>query len=344
MKAVETDIYEKKRSVLHEQIPLDTPYAFSIEPSSCCNLRCNYCAHSLGKQRMEENHHVFANMSDEIFELVVKQLKEFPHPVRAITFGGMGEPTLHKKLPEMVRSVNENHVADRIHLITNGTLLTHELSRGLVEAGLDTMKISLQGLSDAAYEKNCGVRIQFDRIYEEIRFLYENRGKLRLGIKVPNTCLEPGEEEKFYQLFGDYCDEISVEKIIPIFPGVDYSKVIKGEIPLSRFALERTERRRVCSLVFYRMSVYATGKVVACCTHTGLSTDNMDVTKQSLSEIWNGKERRTMMMNNLRGIYEGITARCKNCKMRDDTAYEEDMLDDYAKELYEKLAKIQEES
>ena len=48
-----------------------------------------------------------------------------------------------------------------------------------------------------------------------------------------------------------------------------------------------------------------------------------------------------MLMNNLKGIREGITAPCKTCVIRDDTAYEEDMLDDYADELYERLSKIQ---
>ena len=341
MKAILTDIYPKDRVPLHEQIPLDTPFAFKIEPSSYCNLKCNYCAHSLSKEDMKKNKHEFAYMSDETFDMVIEQLKEFPRPIKAITFGGLGEPMLHKKLPEMIRRVKENRLADRIHLITNGTLLSHDLTDALISAGLDTMKISLQGLTDEVYFKNCGVKVNFCKLYEEIQYLYEHKGEMRIGIKIPNTCLGDGDEEAFYRLFGDFCDEIGIEKIIPIFPGVEYDKVIQGDIPLSRFNLERTEKRKVCSVAFYRLSVCATGKVMACCVDVGLTTENMNIYKQSLKQIWDGQERRMMLMNNLRGIREGITEPCKTCVIRDDTAYEEDMLDDYSEELFERLSKIE---
>lgn len=337
MKAKITDIYPKDRVPLHEQIPLDTPFAFKIEPSSYCNLKCNYCAHSLDKMEMEKKQHVFANMSDETFDLVVKQLKEFPHPIKALTFGGLGEPLLHRKLPYMIATIKDHNLANRIHMISNGTLLTHDLTDALIDAGLDSLKLSLQGLSDEAYLKNCGVKINFAKLYEEIKYLFLHTNHPQLGIKIPNTCLEGNDENKFYNMFGDYCDEIGIEKIIPIFPGVDYENIIQGEIPLSRFNLEQTKGRTVCSVAFYRLSVCATGKIMACCVDVGLTTDNMNIYKQSLSQIWNGDERKAMLLNNLRGIREGITAPCKTCVIRDDTAYEEDMLDAYADELYARL-------
>ncbi|MCM1054181.1 MAG: radical SAM protein [Bacteroides sp.] len=340
MKATVTDIYPKDRVLLYEQVPLDTPFAFKIEPSSYCNLKCKYCAHALSKEEMKKHKHIFANMSDQTFDLVVEQLKEFPRPVKALTFGGLGEPMLHNKLPDMIYKIHENHVAERIHLITNGTLLTHELTHKLIDAKLNTMKISLQGLSDESYYKNCGVKINFKELHQEIKYLFQNKGDLKIGIKIPNTCLNDGEEPLFYDLFGDCCDEIGIEKIIPIFPGVDYSKIISGETPLSRFNLEQTTKRKVCSVTFYRLSVCATGKVMACCVDVGLTSDNMDIYKQSLVQIWNGSEHREMMKNNLLGIRSGITEPCQTCVIRDDTAYKEDMLDEHAEEIYERLCKL----
>ena len=47
-------------------------------------------------------------------------------------------------------------VAGRLEIVTNGILLTHELSDKLIDAGLKRLRISGNGLCSADYEKHCG--------------------------------------------------------------------------------------------------------------------------------------------------------------------------------------------
>jgi putative metalloenzyme radical SAM/SPASM domain maturase len=67
---------------------------------------------------------------------------------------GLGEPLLHPHIVEMVRAARSSLPADgKIILTTNGVLLYAELIEQLIESGLDTLIVSLDSLSSAAYEE-----------------------------------------------------------------------------------------------------------------------------------------------------------------------------------------------
>jgi MoaA/NifB/PqqE/SkfB family radical SAM enzyme len=67
-----------------------------------------------------------------------------------VFFGGFGEPLFHPEIVEMVSAAKA--IGCRVELITNGTLLTTEISRGLIDAGLDLLWVSLDGASPESYE------------------------------------------------------------------------------------------------------------------------------------------------------------------------------------------------
>ena len=83
---------------------------------------------------------------------IVQQLMEFPK-VGRVLFTGLGEPLANPKIPDMIRRLAEAHVTDRIEIVTNASLLTHEMTDRLLEAGLTYLRISLQGLSAEKYKE-----------------------------------------------------------------------------------------------------------------------------------------------------------------------------------------------
>ena len=62
------------------------------------------------------------------FEAIVEQLQEFPHNIKKVCFTGFGEPLLDDRLPKMIQMVMETGKVDKTLVITNGSLLTNELS------------------------------------------------------------------------------------------------------------------------------------------------------------------------------------------------------------------------
>ena len=112
-----------------------------IEPTSRCNLTCCTCIRNNWDEQP-------GNMSERVFEQVITSLRALPAPPK-VTFGGFGEPLTHPQIAEMVRRAKL--VAGPVELITNGILLTQELSRKLIDAGLDVLWISLDGVTPESY-------------------------------------------------------------------------------------------------------------------------------------------------------------------------------------------------
>jgi MoaA/NifB/PqqE/SkfB family radical SAM enzyme len=112
-----------------------------IEPSSRCNLTCRTCIRNAWDEPL-------GNMSPETFHRVLADLAKLtPRPT--IFFGGFGEPLLHPDIAEMVQKARA--AASKVELITNGMLLSEKLARQLIEAGLNTLWVSLDGASPESY-------------------------------------------------------------------------------------------------------------------------------------------------------------------------------------------------
>ena len=112
-----------------------------IEPTSLCNLACRTCIRNIWTEKL-------GDMKDDVFQRIVEGIRALPSPP-AVTFGGFGEPLAHRRIAEMVAQVRP--FAETVELITNGTLLTPQLSRQLIDAGLDLLWVSLDGVTPDSY-------------------------------------------------------------------------------------------------------------------------------------------------------------------------------------------------
>jgi len=87
-------------------------------------------------------------MSDATFARIIEGLGDFSPPP-TVFFGGFGEPLSHPNIVDMV--VEAKALGAPVELITNATLLTPQLSRELVRAGLDMLWVSLDGATPESY-------------------------------------------------------------------------------------------------------------------------------------------------------------------------------------------------
>jgi MoaA/NifB/PqqE/SkfB family radical SAM enzyme len=106
-----------------------------IEPTTRCNLSCRTCIRNAWEEPQ-------GDMAAETWQRVIESVKELPSRPD-IFFGGFGEPLLLPNIADMVSTIKA--LAGKVELITNGMLLTEKLSRELIDAGLDTLWVSLDG-------------------------------------------------------------------------------------------------------------------------------------------------------------------------------------------------------
>lgn len=122
--------------------PVEVLAKVYVEPTSRCNLTCRTCMRRAWEGPL-------GDMSVETFARVVEGLQAFD-PLPTVFFGGLGEPLAHPRIVEMVAAVKAAG-APAVELITNGCLLHREMSVGLIEAGLDTLWVSLDGITPESY-------------------------------------------------------------------------------------------------------------------------------------------------------------------------------------------------
>ncbi len=297
-------INRKERSVLKDILPLEEPLSIIIEPINLCNFKCTYCT----LPQDQKNKINRGRMPLDVFNKIAAEAKTFKKKLKTINFSGFGEPLMHTDLSKMVRLAKE--IAQETVVITNGSLLTKEKSDELIASGLDTIRISLQGvIADQCYQ-TCGVRINMEKFAANIKYFYDNKRQCMVYIKVPDLALEEKSHEKIcHQIFDPICDSLTIQPIAPLFESVDYSK-IKNKFDKSLLNQPLLETVTVCPQPFYNLQIYADGGIQPCCAPTKLVIGNINQT--GMLDVWNGSPLKKIRQLHLKGEKSRIKA-CKTC-------------------------------
>ncbi len=119
------------------------PLAFSFEPISICNLQCPECPtglHSLTRPK--------GMASISRFKEVVLNMKRYSWFVNLYF---QGEPLMHPDFSAMIRYAKSQKLITATS--TNGHFLKKSQAKKIVNAGLDIMVVSIDGLTQKTYEK-----------------------------------------------------------------------------------------------------------------------------------------------------------------------------------------------
>ena len=157
---------------LKEAIPLRTPYVIYIDPCDTCNFRCKFCPSGnldLMKKTPGRGHEP---MGMTLYKEIIDSLSEFKDPIRVIRLYKEGEPLLNPHFAEMVRYAKASPKVLRVDTTTNGALLTPERSLEIINAGLDRINISVEGMDAQQYKEFSGINLDYEKYVENISFFY----------------------------------------------------------------------------------------------------------------------------------------------------------------------------
>lgn len=340
MKAENKPNYDNNRKKLSDIIPLETPFTVYIEQTRHCNFKCFYCIHST---RDEENGefqklgYEIKHMTMEMAEDIINDLKKFPDKLKRVVFSGLGEPLANPNLPKIIKKVVDSQIAERVEIITNGLLLKPKLIDELVNTGMTHINISIQGITEEHYLQTCDVKIDLDRLIENLTYLYSNKKQVQIYIKIIDAILkDKTEEELFYKMFGNICDRIYVEHLIVMQQQMNGLKeVVDGS---KNFYGEKLDLdRKVCSQSFYFLQIGCDGDAFPCPVPGLPKTLSMgNITEQSIVEIWNGEKRNKILRGMLKFEKDKYEA-CRNCTCFNAINNPLEYLDDVAEDLLKKF-------
>ncbi|MCP3966864.1 MAG: radical SAM protein [Lentisphaerae bacterium] len=146
------------------------PDAIKIEITARCNYSCSFCATKRSKRPL-------GDIDKEFLFRILHEAKSIG--VKEIGMFLLGESLLCKDLPEYIRYAKENAGIEYIFLTTNGSLCTPRRVTPLVEAGLDSIKFSMNAGSKERYKEIHGVD-KFDEVISNIKWLKKFRTSRKL--------------------------------------------------------------------------------------------------------------------------------------------------------------------
>lgn len=332
MSSKEQPLYSENRLVLHEALPMPHPKAIFLEPTTYCNFKCKYCVHSVGKEKFEKNVRPYQYMTDEMMARIVEQISLLEQPLNLVEISGVGEPLLHPKTPEFIKKIKDTNKVAHVRMITNASLLTKDLTHKIVDAGLDTVRVSLQGIKDETYKAMCGTSIAFERIVENLMYFNENKKNTQLNVKNINIALDDDEKEEFIRIFEKNCDRLFIEEVFPFFTQVDYNFLEKTDT--NRYHQKKLHLD-VCPTAFPSLIVNVEGFISVCGKEVGPCYLG-NIKDISFMDAWMGETRTKFLIQQLeKRRYENKI--CENCSYPSDSlSSEKDILDPYADEVVKK--------
>jgi len=287
------------RTALETVIPLGTPYIVFVDPASACNFKCTFCPTG-HRDLIAETGRFQGAMKFEVFQKIIDDLAQFDRPLKVLRLYKDGEPFLNRRLADMVAYAKRSGCVDYVDTTTNGSLISPERLGPVLAAGLDKINISVDGMTADTYRKFTGFEFDFGRFVENVRWLYANRGRCEVAVKIPAELVDEAERQAFFGTFGDHCDRIFVENFAPCWPQFDIEQ--HTGVTISRGIYQQdVGDTDTCPYIFYGYSVNADGLVSACFLDWGRKLVIGDVRRQSMKDIWNSELMNALRLQHLEG-------------------------------------------
>ena len=334
MAIIKSKLNLNNRVKLQDVIPLKEPFLIYIDPSSSCNFKCNFCP--TGHKDLLKSGNYKRNIMDfDLFKNVIDQIAQFDSNLKTLRLNKIGEPTLNKHLPEMIKYAKKTKKINWIDFATNGFRLTNEFSKKIIESDVDRINISLEGISAEDYLKNAKIKIDFKEFIANLEYLFKEKRNTEILIKIPDN-LVPTDDKKNYFLntFGNICDLIFIEQLSPIWPNFDLEQRSGHKISnIGQYKMPKMNND-VCSVIFYSMTINSDGTVSACCSDWNQELIIGNINENSLKEIWESEKLKILQKLHLLKKRNSHST-CATCN-HPNTA-QIDQIDNYAQKILKNL-------
>lgn len=276
----------------------DRPERLQIETFLGCNARCSMCS-------VKDWQREHGEMSDSVFEAAVEQGLDFLDSLQATSLTMDGEPLLGRRIVERV-AYSKRSGLPRIGFATNGSLLTLDLAKGLLDAGLDWISFSFDSLDKATYEA-ARVRLKFERTLENISGFVDARNAGGYATAINVRYLDHSQDMKEFARY-----EAFWKPRLRLPDQVHYARVYNW---YNDRASDPTAPLN-CSYPRKNLVILRDGTVPLCCHDFNATTPFGNIMETRLIDLWNGPEWTRVRDLHSRGL-GGQIEFCIGCEMPD---------------------------
>ncbi len=251
----------------HIQIEIVTGY---------CTSRCTFCT-------IDNWHRPKNIMTTEFFSKLLLRFENIKSHIKFLTLLGFGETLLDREIDRKITFAKEQGFRG-VGFATNATELDEDCSTRLIRAGLDTLIISIDGISKKTHE-SIRVGTDFNKICTNtknfIRIRDELQGKTRVLIRFVRTPENYDEWPEFRKYWLNYVDLDKKDDVI-------MHDVHNWGKSKRKNQLKSAENIS-CPDLFSKITVFSDGHMALCCADDNglLNLDN--VMDKDPIEIYNNE-------------------------------------------------------
>jgi tungsten cofactor oxidoreducase radical SAM maturase len=310
-----------------------------LELTGACNFECKMCfRHSFSEP--------LGDMSDALVDKIKRSLAQLPN-LEKVVFGGIGEPLMHPRLPELISYVKRRGV--HVTISTNGYLLG-DFINCLVDNSVDRIVISFES-GDIGHP-------QEDVLWDKIRDLTKKKDQKKsyrpfISLELVVHKANVHELTTFAPLIKDAgIHEVVMSNLMPIdetlselalYPGREPTEITEFRNSLPANILTSTpnfelKTERNCRFIdAHAIVIRWDGEIAPCYRFLHSGTEVVDGKKKeiaalsfgnilhkSLKEIWNSRESAWFKYCVGNSIYPS----CIDCTLHDGCQYTENTLSD----------------
>ena len=273
--------------LLQRNIIWGLPYAFSLEPTTSCNLRCPECPSGLRSFTRNTGSIALDN-----FKTIIDQYKA---TALHLNLYFQGEPYLNKSFLDLVKYASEQKIFTSTS--TNAHYLTPENAEKTVLSGLDKLIISIDGTTQETYQ-NYRVGGTLEKVISGTKNILA--AKQKLNSKYPLVyfqflVVKPNEHQidEILNLGKELgVDEVTL-KSAQIYDYKNGNELIPTKEKYSRYIKQQNgeyklkyELKNECWKMWHSNVVTWDGDVVPCCFDKDATYKMGNLATNSLNEIW----------------------------------------------------------
>ena len=260
------------------------PRAVKIELTSQCNYRCGFCAHRLRlKDRGEMRWPLFTRLVGEMVDAGVEELGLF----------FIGESFMCDWLPDAVAYAKARGIR-YVFLTTNGSLASPASVRACMEAGLDSLKFSMNNADAAQFERVAQVKAKlFQDSVDNLKAARRVRDDAgyRCGLFASSIRYDGEQQERMQALVDEILPYVDEHYWLPLYSMGSLAEERERELGYRPTAgnqgrLACLREPLPCWSLFTEGHITYDGKLSACCFDAGDRWIMADLNEVAFLDGW----------------------------------------------------------
>jgi len=234
-----------------------------METTTLCNASCWFCP-----QKKAKRHPVF--MRESIWKKIVDETRGLALVYRPFL---LNEPFLDDNLINIIKYIKQDPSA-RVEVNTNGEALSPKKADLAIEAGLDAIIFSVDGIKRATLQSARG--LDYDTVYHNVAYFIRAARASRRDIHTTVRMIRLPNSESEHADYRNYWEAIGPTT-------VSFSRLYRYPWEGQSASLNLP-----CIKIVNEMFFYVNGYATLCCWDTMGRQIVGNVSTQSVLQIWNG--------------------------------------------------------